>query len=257
MNYRKYVSRFVNIGIAVLLLILAYLSLDKSDLLPRWSTTIAPGKAVSLPGLDEAKPKILAVFLQSNCEYEKNDADFYLALWKASTGRADFSVVSVYHQTNGTDPAGETGANSFPRLAANFKELGIEATPTLAIIEDKRVTRVWRGMLSYQQQHEVMDQLGVQIGDYDTYVSANILNSLRDSEKVAIVDVRDRESFALSHFPDAVNIPADELIVRAENELASSDLIVLYAESVVKAHEARRSLQGAQFSKIRILYDLP
>jgi rhodanese-related sulfurtransferase len=46
-------------------------------------------------------------------------------------------------------------------------------------------------------------------------------------ERVVIVDIQKRDRFRQAHIPSAVNIPSDELEVRAEDELSKSDFIII------------------------------
>jgi rhodanese-related sulfurtransferase len=46
-------------------------------------------------------------------------------------------------------------------------------------------------------------------------------------QRVVVVDLRDRDKFVKGHIPLSINIPLDELEVRAEEELPLSDLVVL------------------------------
>jgi rhodanese-related sulfurtransferase len=49
----------------------------------------------------------------------------------------------------------------------------------------------------------------------------------RRQQNVTILDIQEREKFRKEHIPGAINIPADELDARAEDELSKSDLIVI------------------------------
>lgn len=49
----------------------------------------------------------------------------------------------------------------------------------------------------------------------------------RGKQNVTILDIQEREKFRKEHIPGAINIPADELDSRAEDELSKSDLIVI------------------------------
>lgn len=44
---------------------------------------------------------------------------------------------------------------------------------------------------------------------------------------VTILDIQEREKFKKEHIPGAINIPADELDARADDELSKSNLIVI------------------------------
>lgn len=62
--------------------------------------------------------------------------------------------------------------------------------------------------------------------------AVDLRRTIDAGEKVVVLDIRDREEFALEHIPTAKNIPADELEARALDELNKSDLIVTYCGCV-------------------------
>lgn len=46
-------------------------------------------------------------------------------------------------------------------------------------------------------------------------------------EKVVILDIQERSKFKEAHIPSAINIPSDELGVRAQDELSTADRIII------------------------------
>lgn len=51
---------------------------------------------------------------------------------------------------------------------------------------------------------------------------------VENRDAIALVDIRERDEFRKEHIPSAINIPFDELEVRAEDELSKSSHIILY-----------------------------
>ncbi len=85
-----------------------------------------------------------------------------------------------------------------------------------------------------------------------------IMDLIRNGAKV--VDVRSAEEFEDEHYPDAVNIPVNELPARAK-ELGEHDTpLVLYCASGARSGYAARLLAGAGYKKVVNaggLYDMP
>ena len=68
-----------------------------------------------------------------------------------------------------------------------------------------------------------------------------------------LLDVRDRAFYAISHRDGARNIPLDELIVRAQNELPQDHTIVVYGSDASESDLAYSILDGHGFANVFIL----
>lgn len=92
------------------------------------------------------------------------------------------------------------------------------------------------------------DAVGVEEIDEDA------LRHLLEDESTILIDVRDRESFAASARPRAVNIPRDELLVRAGAELSRSAQIVIDCsqESTIGCRHGASYLRQRGFEKVSI-----
>ncbi len=64
-----------------------------------------------------------------------------------------------------------------------------------------------------------------------TEISGADLSRLSATERIAILDVRDRLAFAAHHRPNTINIPIDELIARAGREIDRTRRLVLDCSS--------------------------
>jgi rhodanese-related sulfurtransferase len=80
---------------------------------------------------------------------------------------------------------------------------------------------------------------------------------LRKEDSIVLVDVRERNDFQKEHIPSAINIPFDEIEVRAEDELSKSSHIVL---SFFKCDQensvsttASSSLKNLGFTNVSVL----
>lgn len=90
-------------------------------------------------------------------------------------------------------------------------------------------------------------------------LSAAQVNQILDRQKqrIVILDIQKRELFTKSHIPSAVNIPSDELEVRAQDELPKSHLIVIVDCSCAGTNDEsiirRSGLVGLGFKNVAIL----
>lgn len=75
-----------------------------------------------------------------------------------------------------------------------------------------------------------------------------------------IVDVRSREEFEDDHYPNAINIPVNEIQKRAKELGVADTPLVLYCASGSRSAFAARMLSMAGFKKVMNaggLYDMP
>lgn len=75
--------------------------------------------------------------------------------------------------------------------------------------------------------------------------------------EITLIDIRERDEFRNEHIPSAINIPFDEVEVRAEDELSKSSHIVLYyfkcgEENTISAI-ASSSLKNLGFRNVTVL----
>lgn len=76
-------------------------------------------------------------------------------------------------------------------------------------------------------------------------------------QKLIVIDVRERPEFARGHLDGAINIPADELEVRAINELSPTDFFLIYCGCFEDSlsQVARNILNEQGFRRLAILWD--
>lgn len=80
---------------------------------------------------------------------------------------------------------------------------------------------------------------------------------VENGNELALIDIRERDEFQKEHIPSAINIPFDEVEVRAEDELSKSSHIVLYyfrcgEENKISAI-ASSSLKNLGFGNVTVL----
>ena len=70
------------------------------------------------------------------------------------------------------------------------------------------------------------------------------------SEGAVVVDVRSVEEFDEEHYPGALNIPVEELLLRLNECGAKGTSLVLYCASGVRSAYAAKLLKGAGFTNV-------
>ncbi len=85
-----------------------------------------------------------------------------------------------------------------------------------------------------------------------------LLSKIKSGAK--IIDVRSTEEFGEEHYPNAINIPVDQLQPRINEVGEKSDTIILYCASGARSAYAARILKSSGFTDVVNaggLYDMP
>jgi rhodanese-related sulfurtransferase len=254
-KFRRRLGTVLNVSIVILLLTLSTI-LTKTYIFPTEPKVITYGDKISLSDvpLERGKQSVL-LFLRSDCVYCTKSGGFYkdISQTLAQTGNTHLLAVFSKNDERSTDYMSEIGLANLVSIHASFKELGIVATPTMVLIDDMgQVQEVWRGKLSPKREGEFKEKLGIPFDDW--YLEESDLNDLKkNGQKVTIVDIQNRDSYARNHHPDAENIPLDELLIRGINELSLTDIVVVYGVSEADGEQAQEILAKAGFVKVYIL----
>jgi rhodanese-related sulfurtransferase len=72
-----------------------------------------------------------------------------------------------------------------------------------------------------------------------------------------VLDTRERGAFAIGHKAGAKNIPLDELLVRAPNELPVDQMIVIHSNDPSEADLAYSILDTQGFAHVFVLVQNP
>lgn len=251
----------VNWGILASVLVLVMVISVNYFVLPNLheSRTIGIGDTVLLPDRPlGAEGKTLVLFLEANCEFSRKSGYFYKRLSKALQGRTETKFVVMYPEKKEAPDTflEELGIAELNRFPSDFKGLGVVATPTLILLEDTRIQQLWRGMLSGDSEAEVLRSLNLGIKD-ERMVDESFLLRPEISNRLRVVDLRERDSFREKGRQEALNIPFDEFTVRAINELSQSDVIVLAGNLDSELDDAHRYLSSEQFPNVYILNSDP
>lgn len=263
-KWQKRLNVVFNAAIVVAVLMLSgvlakkYLLSASNDSTP---TTITRGERVSLPETNWQKnTKTLLLFLHSECSYCISSAGFYQHLIKETSNRSDVKLLAVFlnEDERREKYLKDSNISSLENRTANFASSGVGGTPTLVLVDENGVVLdVWNGKLSPEREASVMLALGVQSikKSENLYVNQDEVKRLVNKKSTVIVDLREREIYDQEHFPDAINIPADELAIRAVNELSPSDTVVVYGDydGDKKSELAETVLANQEFESVLIL----
>jgi rhodanese-related sulfurtransferase len=152
----------------------------------------------------------------------------------------------------------EANLSSLESKQTDLASLGVSSTPTLVLVNgDGVVLEVWKGKLSPKQEAALIRTLGIQSAKNpdEWYIDEDAAKRLTSKKSATVIDLRGRDNYNREHFADAINIPVDELPVRAINELSNADTIIVYGDydgdEIADSAESILASQG--FEKVLIL----
>jgi Rhodanese-like domain len=217
--------------------------------------TMKPGTLVTLPqssrgasggrtaqssrGASSGRTIVLA--LQVGCAYCEASVPLYRDLLAAANKTSAYNVVAVFPQ------AGK-GARGFLKARhlniadvrqADFGTIHIEGTPTVLILDaGSHLVAEWDGRLNESQESDLFQKLAltrirqpnipIETTDDSSIPGIRSAELLADLDNSPVVDVRPRGEFSQYHLTAAVNIPLQELEVRAVHELPKDRAVVMY-----------------------------
>ena len=193
--------------------------------------TLAVGDTVGLPDVDWSRADhTLILALQPDCPYCVASAPFYQQLLVATTSKTRIIVVTPFSKPTGEQMLKDYALPSTEVIQGDFAQLKISGTPTILLVDRAgRLQQAWIGQLSQAYQDAVRKAIGLaplSIGAAETERS-----SASASAALFLLDARERVEFSDVHLANAVNIPLDELEIRAPHELPRGKLIGLICTS--------------------------
>ena len=179
----------------------------------------------------------MVLFTSPDCGYCQRSADFHRRLIDEARSRSLPLVVAV--------PRVKEAAKFLSKLnrqridAESWEDLTLRAdgTPSLVLIgPGGAVRKVWLGLLSAEREQAVLRAIGNpsqvsvavrSLPSGELMLTSDQLERLRAQRPVTILYAGEREGFVANATSGAINIPLDELSVRAEAELNRSEVQVL------------------------------
>jgi len=209
-----------------------------------------PGSPLSLEGIEwSTHPRTLVLGLSTGCEWCRRSASFHRNLASAQTVDT-FRLIALF-----PEPVGEAedylhafGIKVSELYQADLKKLGIAATPSVLLVDKSGlILSSWVGKLTPQEEvevfrqlgnHRALDRAGIELEEralvesdasgISTIGAEELAQKLREGDVVPIIDIRPREDFAEGHIGGALNIPVDELEVRAVHEVPTEAEIIVF-----------------------------
>jgi len=225
----------VNIAIAILAITFVVLvTVDQYSKRHRTSVpSIAKSSGITLPGVNwNNKSETLVAFVTERSTESSANVRFYQRLQLALKDHQDLAFVAAF-----PDPfdnidrfLSSNNLSGLQSVHASVKDAHVDAIPTLLLVSNSgEVLDVWPGELGRVRQEQVLDRVGLHDPGLspDWLMSPESLKELTAHSAVTLLDVRDRANFKNSHVDGSINIPLDELPVRAINELDPKSVIAL------------------------------
>ena len=224
-------------------------------------TTLGIGITQSTGG-----PATLALALQKGCRYCEASMPLYRDLLGSDTENR-IRVVALFPGAASEgrvflhEHLGNLDAKVKDIRTVNFDAVGIKATPTLLLLDNRgRVQASWVGQLSSKQEAALFGRLqitrvpdgyrnnGASSSDEtpppDLITADQFALLEKATPGIPIVDVDPRPEFSRSHPDGALNIPVDELEDRAPHEVPANAMIVVYCNYCPPCEKATSSEKG-------------
>ena len=259
--------RILNIAILLVALILSAVLVRKFFFQPAQQTPnyrLTTNATLRIDGINWAdSEQTVLLALSKECKYCSSSAEFYRRLAARLARQTSTRLLAVF-------PERESEAEAYlKQLEVPIRELryvslsslGIKNVPTLAILDRNGVvTDMWVGRFSPLEEKDLMARLKLEdtrSPDEWSISEANLEVKLANKEQLLLLDIRERAAYALAHRDGARNIPLDELRVRAQNELPTDQMIVIYASDPSEADFAYSILDGQGFTHVFVLVQKP
>ena len=197
-------------------------------------TRIALGSSLKIPGYGwSSRTVVLAI--RTTCAACNADQPFYAALaTRLAASSTALLILAPDSPTVMSSWLESRAIRATTRPQVDLAGMGIVATPTLAIVNSEGiVTDLLAGALSPEQETAVFQRLNgasttpLNNTRYAALQTESQFQRLGATPGQIMLDVRSREAFAVGHRAGAVNIPHDELVVRAPIELPLSSPIAI------------------------------
>lgn len=213
-------------------------------------SALKSGDRLRLPSITVSDNRVtLILALSTKCHWCLESADFYRDLVGANSDGA-FHVVAVFPEPPSTSRAYLRSLNiEIPDVRqAQLAAIGVTATPTLVIVDHSaNIEATWIGKLSAEKEGDVFrtlrvartttrvvqeDHVVVSGMDDLTLISTTQLKALQllNKRAIPIVDTRPRAEYRWNHLSNSLNIPLDELEVRAVHEVPLQSTLAVWCD---------------------------
>src|SRR5579884_56909 len=208
---------------------------------------VALGDTINLKPNEFLGSRFVVLVTSSACRYCRTNSEFHRKLIAEGHKRKiPFLVLSREVTTVPHQISAMLGTNDKIGVGG-LETVGIQGTPTIVLVENRRISGLWIGALSEPQQDALLSRLDSSIHalsrwadsytreadhyhEVDKLVALTQISSHDFSSLLArsqLVDVRSREAFERSHNENAINLPSDELGAVMQIELRPDKKVIL------------------------------
>lgn len=198
-----------------------------------------------LPEVDwSTAPQSLVLFTRSTCPWCQKSVPFHRQL-VALGAKSGIPTIAVSDEPLPTLRAILLAQQLevTAAISASVGMLGGVGTPTLALVDSRgNITHIWQGYLEGSRQTDVLSAVTKRATEI-TLIEADAGESLINAPMVPndeihefakpsrarlVVDIRPRDQFATEHIAGAINIPEDELELRAVHEIPPGAQVAVF-----------------------------
>ena len=218
------------------------------------------------------------ILLEPTCAWNESVGDFYREIATSAVYASRVTAILPVDPVQGRSYLEQLGLPI--RDVRQGRLPAVATTPALFIVDKKgRIKDSWLGTMTPSQKADARRQLGLK-----SFPDANDTTPLEESahrittstalallshDAVAVLDIRPREDYQQLHVADSINIPVDELSVRAIHELPlNGPLLIICGPCPACDTADERKLHGlcetgaqqltaAGFKGLRVLPDDP
>ncbi|HEU4981323.1 MAG TPA: hypothetical protein VFT88_01470 [Acidobacteriaceae bacterium] len=161
----RYLERITNVAIIVAVVVFLAV-VARNQLFPRKVVrptlkTVPIGSTITLPGIHfSAQRNSLILGISTTCHFCQDSLPFYKRLVSELHGQMDIIAVLPQSQAEAEAFVKAGGLTGTQVISANLGKIGIYATPTLLLVDNKgKVKSAWVGELDSLRQQQIISAL--------------------------------------------------------------------------------------------------
>ena len=258
---RPKLEAFVNL--ALIIVAIAFVASLIANYVKKEATTgsrtppIEIGTKIEVPGIDWSKSNAtLLLVLSTKCIFCTDSMPFYKNLVQETRGRTRFIALFQQNESEARHYLKENGVAIEDVRQVSPALLGVSGTPTLILTDSQgTVQDVWFGRVGSNVETLLLKRVsGEAENDGVSLTPAELREILAKKKPVVLLNIDERNVYQMEHINGAINIPFDELETRMDNELKTSERVIIYEESPQKyAYAAFEILKGNGFKDVSVL----
>jgi rhodanese-related sulfurtransferase len=219
-----------------------------------------------LPEVDWKRGELtLVLVLNEKCQVCLESSEFHRRLTEVARDSQIPVVAALPGDVSESQRFLSSSGLSVPEVRrASHQAMGLLGTPAVVLVNGEGViVEAWVGKLPAEEEAIVVERLRskksspavMSEGTVEGLDPDWLEGLLGPGSHVVLLDVRGRADYREEHISGALNIPYDELEVRAVNEMDTSDVVVAYSRwgDPVMPEDACHALRAFGFSKVYVL----